>query len=123
MKTKSLTQDAGDYENGIELGKAFFGHVGKTFFKNPRRNLDNETLTELAAFTLFQNLDELTDFAVVYMDSIVPLTSRIRESFKGDPKEEEINSLMDKNIQLILNVVARLDSMCEFTKYIDDLIE
>ena len=123
MKTKSLTQDAGEYENGIELGKAFFSYVGKTFFENPRRILDDETLTETAAITLCANLNELTEFAVTYMDSIVPLTSRIRESFKGDSMEKEINSLIDCNVSLMINVIKRLDSTCEFTRYMDELIE
>ncbi|NBL00671.1 MAG: hypothetical protein EOM50_22260 [Erysipelotrichia bacterium] len=123
MKTKSLNQDAVEYENGFELGKAFFGYAGKTFFENPRRPLDDETLTETAAITLCANLNELTEFAVTYMDSIVPLTSRIRESFKGDSMEKEINSLMDCNVSLMINVIKRLDSMCEFTRYMDELIE
>lgn len=123
MKTKSLNQDAVEYENGFELGKAFFRYAGKTFFENPRRALDDETLTETAAITLCANLNELTEFAVTYMDSIVPLTSRIRESFKGDSMEKEINSLMDCNVSLMINVIKRLDSTCEFTRYMDELIE
>lgn len=123
MEKKNLSQNEFEIKNSIELGKAFFGYVGETFFKNPRRNLDKESLTETAAVTLCANLDGLTDFAVTYMDSIVPLTSRIRESLKGDSMEKEINLLMDYNVSLIINAIKRLDSMCEFTRYMDELIE
>lgn len=123
MEKKNLSQKEVEIKNGVELGKAFFGYVGETFFENPKRILDKETLTETAAITLCANLNELTEFAVTYMDSIVPLTSRIRESFKGDSMEKEINSLMDCNVSLMINVIKRLDSMCEFTRYMDELIE
>lgn len=123
MKTKSLTQDAGEYENGIELGKAFFDYLGKTILANPR-NLDEETMALSVAETLESQLNKLQDFVFYYMyDDTVSLTAQIRKIAKGNEKENEINELMDRNLALLLCAANGVNIMSEFAFYLNALIK
>lgn len=123
METKSLVQSAVEYEDGIELGKAFFGYVGKTILGNPR-NLDEEARALSVAEILKSHLNKLEDFVFYYMyDDTVSLTAQIRKIAKGNEKENEINELMDRNLALLLCAANGVNIMTEFAYYLDALIK